>query len=74
VLLTSKLTLRLPDKSLRLGLATVLVLSGIKLVNTPGADYIVLTGFVLGGIVFASWGIHELRQNRAALATEPPLS
>jgi uncharacterized membrane protein YfcA len=74
VLLTSKLTLRLPDKSLRLGLATVLVLSGIKLVNTPGADYIVLTGFVLGGIVFASWGIYELRQNRAALATEPPLS
>jgi len=74
VLLTSQLTLRIPDRSLRLGLATVLVLSGIKLVNTPGADYIVLTGFVLGGIVFAAWGVHELRQNRGELATEPPLS
>jgi uncharacterized membrane protein YfcA len=74
VLLTSQLTLRLPDRSLRLGLATVLILSGIKLVNTPGADYIVLTGFVVGGIVFAAWGFHELRQDRAALATDPPLS
>jgi uncharacterized protein len=74
VLLTSQLTLRLPDRSLRLGLATVLVLSGIKLVNTPGADYIVLTGFVVGGLVFAGWGVHELRQNRARLATDPPLS
>jgi uncharacterized protein len=74
VLLTSQLTLRLPDRSLRLGLATVLILSGIKLVNTPGADYIVLTGFVVGGIVFAAWGFHELRQNRTTLATDPPLS
>jgi uncharacterized membrane protein YfcA len=74
VLLTSQLTLRLPDRSLRLGLATVLVLSGIKLVNTPGADWIVLGGFVAGGIVFAAWGVHELRQNRARLATDPPLS
>jgi uncharacterized membrane protein YfcA len=74
VLLTSQLTLRLPDRSLRLGLATVLVLSGIKLVNTPGADYIVLGGFVLGGIVFAGWGVHELRANRGGLVTDPPLS
>src|SRR5918911_2719054 len=77
VLLTSQLTLRLPDRALRLGLATVLMLSGIKLVNTPGADYIVLTGFVLGGVIFGAWGIHELRSSRrgerAALATDPPL-
>jgi uncharacterized membrane protein YfcA len=74
VLMTSQLTLRLPDRSLRLGLATVLILSGIKLVNTPGADWSVLGGFVVGAIVFATWGVHELRQNRAALATDPPLS
>ena len=74
VLLTSKLTLRLPDRSLRLGLATVLVLSGIKLVNTPGADWVVLGGFVAGGTVFAVWGVRELRENRARLVTDPPLS
>src|SRR5213595_2602006 len=76
VLMTSQLTLRLPDRSLRLGLATVLILSGIKLVNTPGADYIVLAGFIAGGIVFAAWGVRELREQRreAPLATELPLS
>src|SRR5881227_2114383 len=55
VLLTSQLTLRLPGQALRLGLATVLMLSGVKLVNPPGADWLVLAGFVAGGIVFAAW-------------------
>jgi uncharacterized membrane protein YfcA len=78
VLMTSQLTLRLPDRSLRLGLATVLTLSGIKLVNAPGADWIVLAGFVIGGIVFSAWGVHELRgrrrEERQHLATDLPLS
>ncbi len=78
VLLTSQLTLRLPGQALRLGLATVLVLSGVKLVNTPGADWIVLAGFIVGGIVFAGWGVHELRSRRLdeqrGLATDLTLS
>src|SRR5213080_1833762 len=77
VLLTSQLTLRLPGQALRLGLATVLMLSGVKLVNTPGADWLVLAGFVAGGIVFAAWGIHELRDRRRdqrGLVTDLPLS
>jgi uncharacterized membrane protein YfcA len=76
VLLTSQLTLRLPGQALRLGLATVLVLSGVKLVNTPGADWIVLAGFIVGGIVFAAWGAYEVRdrrrEERRALATSLP--
>jgi uncharacterized membrane protein YfcA len=61
VLLTSKLTLRLPDRTLRLALALVLVLSGIKLVNMPGADWIVITGLIIGAIVFAGWAIIDFR-------------
>jgi uncharacterized membrane protein YfcA len=72
VLLTSQLTLKLPDRSLRLGLATVLILSGIKLVNTPGADYIVLAGFVAGGAAFLGWFVHDLRNGR--VAAEAPLT
>jgi len=64
VLLTSQLTLRLPGEALRLGLATVLILSGIKLVNAPGADWIVLAGFIVGGIFFAAWGAREVRDRR----------
>ena len=78
VLMTSQLTLRLPDRSLRLGLATVLILSGVKLVNVPGADWIVLGGFIVGGIVLSAWGVHELRVRRRAerqqLVTDLPLS
>jgi uncharacterized protein len=72
VLLTSQLTLKLPDRSLRLGLATVLILSGVKLVNTPGADWIVLGGFIGGGAVFLAWLVHDLRNGR--VATEAPLT
>jgi uncharacterized membrane protein YfcA len=76
VLLTSQLTLRLPGQALRLGLATVLILSGVKLVNPPGADWIVLAGFIVGGIVFAAWGAREVRdrrrEDRHGLATELP--
>jgi len=39
----------------------------------PGADWIVLAGFIAGGIVLAGWGVHELRQDRSMLATDPPL-
>src|SRR6266536_1331010 len=78
VLLASQLTLKVPDRALRLALATVLVLSGVKLVNTPGADWIVLAGFIVGGIVFAGWGVHELRSRRLdeqrGLATDLTLS
>src|SRR6266536_956281 len=78
VLLGSQITVRLPDRALRLALALVMVLSGVKLVNTPGADWIVLAGFIVGGIVFAGWGVHELRSRRLdeqrGLATDLTLS
>ena len=48
VLLGSQLTVRLPDRALRVGLATVLLLSGVKLLDPPGSD-----ALVLGGVAFA---------------------
>jgi len=42
VLIGSSLTLRVPDRALRVALACVLVLSGVKLVEPPHADAIVL--------------------------------
>jgi uncharacterized protein len=72
VLLTSQLTLKLPDRSLRLGLATVLILSGIKLANVPGADWIVLGGLIGGVAVFLGWFLHDLRNGR--VAAEAPLT
>ena len=57
VLLTSQFTLKLPDRALRLGLAAVLMLSGIKLVDPPNADWVIAVGAVVAGLAFATWGL-----------------
>jgi uncharacterized membrane protein YfcA len=44
VLIGGRLTLRLPDRALRVALATALTLAGVKLVDPPGADAIVAAG------------------------------
>ncbi len=49
ILLASKLPLRVPQGVLRLGLATVLALSGVKLLNVPQSSWILAAG--LGGLV-----------------------
>ena len=46
VLLGSNVSVRLPDRALRLGLATTLTLAGLKLVEAPGAEIVILV--VLG--------------------------
>ena len=52
-------TVRLPDRALRIALAATLTLAGVKLVDPPGADVIVLTGAVSAAIaalvVAARW-------------------
>jgi hypothetical protein len=50
VLLGGHFTVRLPDKALRIALAATLTLAGVKLVDPPGADAIVLAGAVLAGL------------------------
>jgi uncharacterized membrane protein YfcA len=68
VLLGSRLTVRFPDRSLRVGLAGVLLLSGIKLLDVPASDAIVVValvaGAVLGLILFLRWIVNG-RHRRA---------
>jgi uncharacterized membrane protein YfcA len=75
VLLGSQLTVKLPDRALRVSLALVLSLSGVKLLDPPGANIIILTviGIALGvGIAFAArWTI---RRAAATAATADPAS
>ena len=48
VLAGSQLTVKLPERSLRIGLATVLALSGVKLVGIPGEAVILPLGLAAG--------------------------
>src|SRR6187551_266880 len=56
ILLTSQFTLKVPDRTLRLGLASVLMLSGLKLIDFSGADYVIAAGVLIAGLAFAGWG------------------
>jgi len=55
ILLTSKLTLRIPERGLRLGLASVLMLSGIKLIDFAGADYVIAAGAAVAALGIGGW-------------------
>ena len=57
ILLTSQFTLKLPDRALRLGLASVLMLSGIKLIDFSGADWVIAGGAIAAGIGIAAWSL-----------------
>ena len=60
VLLGSQFTVRLPDRSLRIALSTVLVASGVKLLGIPGANVAVIALLVAGALVVA-WSLGPRR-------------
>ena len=74
VLIGSRLTVRLPERALRIALAATLTLAGVKLVEPPGADAIVLAGVVTGAIAAvaatARWLITRSPE-RLAQASQP---
>jgi uncharacterized membrane protein YfcA len=48
ILITSQMTIRLPDRSLRIGLATTLAVSGIKLLEPPATGPLMVLALVIG--------------------------
>jgi len=56
VLISSRYTVRLPDIVLRIALGTILVLSGLKLLNVPQAQWILLGGLIGLGAGLATYG------------------
>ncbi len=65
VLLSSRFTVRLPDAALRVALGTVLTLSGLKMLEVPDGDWILVGGLVALAVGFAAYGL------RAWLAPRP---
>ena len=51
VLIGGRLTVRLPERALRVALASTLTLAGVKLVDPPGSDAIVAAGAALAAAV-----------------------
>ena len=57
VLLSSRFTLHLPDVILRVALGTILMLSGLKLLDVPAAQWILLGGLIALAIGLAAYGV-----------------
>ncbi len=53
--ISSRFTLQIPQDALRLALAGVLALSGIKLLNVPAAGYVIAVGLGVGLTAFVVW-------------------
>ena len=59
--IASRFTVQLPQDALRLGLAGVLALSGIKLLDVPESSYVIAVGLGLGLVAFAGWLLRGLQ-------------
>jgi uncharacterized protein len=67
VLIGSQVSVGLPETALRIALAAVLALSGLKLLDVPYANELVLVSLAAGGVILLVWGFTLLaRRNKAA--------
>src|SRR5580765_6500333 len=55
ILIASQFTLRIPERALRLTLAGVLALSGVKLLNVPASNWVIAIGLGVGLTAFVVW-------------------
>ena len=54
----------MPDVALRLALGTVLMLSGLKLLNVPGSTWILVGGLAGLGLGLGAYGVRALLAQR----------
>ncbi len=64
VLIGSHLSVRLPDRLLRAALSATLSLSGIKLLDLPHGDALVVSGLGVWLLGLAAWGVSWRRSRR----------
>jgi uncharacterized protein len=72
VLITSKYTLHTPDHVLRLALASVLFLSGLKLLNLPEANWVLAGGLIAATVSFGVWALMQ-RPSKSAQSQPQPV-
>jgi uncharacterized protein len=61
VLITSRYTPRIPGRALQIALATVLVFTGLKLVEVPQANWVLGVGLIGSAFAFGIWALVAAR-------------
>ena len=74
VLIGANLSIKVPDRGLRVAFALVLVLSGIKIVEMPGATPVIEVGGALGCLALLIWGVRSIINDRRASARPAPVA
>jgi uncharacterized protein len=73
VLIGSQISVGLPETGLRVALATALALSGLKLLDVPYANEIVVVSLGVGMVALVTWGIvAALHRTRPGVKEPPP--
>ncbi len=72
VFIGSHVMIRLPDRALRIALASTLSLSGLKLLNVPGSSWIVVVGLGLMVGALVVYGLRQFVLYRRGLITRVP--
>ena len=65
VLLGSQMSINLPERALRLGLATTLTLAGVKLAEVPGAELLILAVLSVVALALLATGFRRLARGSA---------
>ncbi len=65
VLLGSQVSVNLPERGLRLGLAATLLLAGLKLVEAPGAEVVILVVLGAAALLLVGAGVRKLLSGSA---------
>jgi uncharacterized membrane protein YfcA len=60
VLLGSQMSIRIPDRALRIAFSVVLVLSGIKLVGVPQGTLVIVIALSVGALALAVYALRQL--------------
>jgi uncharacterized membrane protein YfcA len=71
VLLGSQMSIKVPERALRVAFGVILVLSGIKIVGMPQANLILEVGVAILGAVFLVWSGRQLFVRRIAAQQTP---
>jgi uncharacterized membrane protein HdeD (DUF308 family) len=64
VLIGSNLSVKVPEQELRVAFGVVLLLSGIKVLEVPGATPIVLVGVIGSALGFLTWSLRRMFARR----------
>jgi uncharacterized membrane protein YfcA len=70
VLLGSNMSVRVPDRALRFAFATILFLSGLKLLEVPHATVVIAAALAVGACVLIGWSLRRLVLRRVAPAAD----